>query len=49
MMKKNPPKSDLLQYFYEQISEDDWLDGVDYYQEGLVENVQANHSLLSPL
>ena len=40
-------KADLLEYFYEHLSEGEWLEGVDIYQAGKVTNIQNYQSLIS--
>ncbi|MFK7826746.1 MAG: SNF2-related protein [Oligoflexales bacterium] len=47
MIKTATQKVDLLEYFYEHLSEDDWLEGVDLYQAGKVTGVQAMHNLIT--
>lgn len=47
MIKTAAQKVDLLEYFYEHLSEDDWLEGVDIYQAGKVNGVQAMHNLIT--
>ena len=47
MTKTPPQKVDLLEYFYEHLNEEDWLEGVDIYQAGKVTDVQNFHSLIT--
>lgn len=48
-MSKTAPgnRVDLLEYFYEHLSEDEWLEGVDIYQAGKVTKVQNYQSLMT--
>lgn len=47
MTKTNKEKIDLLDHFYEYLTEDDWLEGVDLYQSGKVTNVKVYHGLIT--
>lgn len=47
-MKQNEThKADLLEHFYEHLTEEDWLEGVDLYQAGRVVSVQNFNSLVT--
>src|SRR5687768_15599081 len=47
MMSQKISKSSLLDFFYDHVSEDDWLDGVDIYQAGKVEHVKSTDGLVT--
>jgi superfamily II DNA or RNA helicase len=42
-----PAKANLLDHFYEHLSENEWLEGVDIYQAGKVTNVQVYDGLIT--
>ncbi|MCB9228195.1 MAG: DEAD/DEAH box helicase [Deltaproteobacteria bacterium] len=47
MTSANYHKSGPLEHFYEHLSEDEWLDGIDLYQAGKVDKVNHYQSLIS--
>jgi superfamily II DNA or RNA helicase len=45
-MTEKSGKTSLLDFFFDHVSEDDWLDGVDMYQAGKVSGVQSFNGLV---
>lgn len=40
-------KTNILEFFYEHVDEDDWLNGLNLYTSGKVEEIRAAHGLVS--
>lgn len=40
-------KTNILEFFYEHVDEDDWLTGLDLYTSGKVEQIKAMHGLIT--
>lgn len=40
-------KTNILEFFYEHVDEDDWLSGLNLYTSGKVEEIRAAHGLVS--
>lgn len=46
-MSLGSSKIDILEFFYEHISEDDWLEGVDLYQAERIKEIRDYHGLIT--
>src|SRR5690606_31489238 len=47
LMLAKSPKSSLLEAFYQYVSEDDWLEGLDLYQAGKVSKTHQFEGLIT--